>query len=389
MKNKTSYSKLLPVLFAFFIMGFVDVVGISTNYVKQDFRLDDALANLLPMMVFLWFLVLSTPTGLMMNRLGRKRTVLISMVFTIVAMFIPLVAYSFTMVLVAFAFLGIGNTILQVSLNPLLTNVIRGDRLASSLTFGQFIKAIASFSGPIIAGIAAGTLGNWKYLFPIFAFVTLVSSLWLLLTPIPKEETNISNSSFSECFGLLKDRVILVLFIGILFVVGIDVGLNTTIPKFLMQRCLIPLDKAGLGTSLYFAARTLGTFLGAILLIKLSSRKFYIVSMILGIAAMIIMLFLHNLWWISAMIFILGLTVASIFSIIFTMALQRKPDRANEISGLMIMGVSGGAIFPFLMGLASDSTGEQASGFVILLFAMVYLLISAIRIKTVEPETTT
>ncbi len=381
MKNKTSYSKLLPVLFGFFIMGFVDVVGISTSYVKQDFKLDDAVANLLPMMVFLWFAVLSTPTGLMMNRLGRKKTVLISMVFTFAAMLIPLVAYKFTTVLIAFALLGIGNTILQVSLNPLLTNVIRSDMLTSSLTLGQFIKAIASFLGPIIAGVAAATLGNWKYIFPIFAFVTLVSSLWLLLTPIPEEETYTSTSSFSECFGLLKDRTILMLFLGILFVVGVDVGLNTTVPKFLMERCLIPLDKAGLGTSLYFAARTLGTFGGAILLIKLSSRKFFIVSMGIGIVAMVVMLLISNLWGILTMIFVLGLTVASVFSIIFSMALQRKPDRANEISGLMIMGVAGGAIFPVLMGLASDSTGTQASGLLILLFALVYLLFTAVKVK--------
>ncbi len=381
MKNKTSYSKLLPVLFGFFIMGFVDMVGISTSYVKQDFRLDDVVANLLPMMVFLWFAVLSTPTGLIMNRLGRKKTVLISMVFTFAAMLIPLVAYRFTTVLIAFALLGIGNTILQVSLNPLLTNVTRKDMLASSLTLGQFIKAIASFLGPILAGVAAGTLGNWKYIFPIFAFVTLVSSLWLLLTPIPEEETYTSTSSFSKCFGLLKDKTILMLFLGILFVVGIDVGLNTTIPKFLMERCLIPLDKAGLGTSLYFAARTIGTFLGAILLIKLSSRKFFIVSMGIGIVAMVVMLLISNLWGILTMIFVLGLTVASVFSIIFSMALQRKPDRANEISGLMIMGVSGGAIFPVLMGLASDSAGTQASGLLILLFALVYLLFTAVKVK--------
>jgi fucose permease len=380
MENKTSFSKMLPVLFGFFIMGFVDVVGISTNYVKQDFKLSDTLANLLPMMVFLWFAVFSIPTGLLMNKIGRRKTVLLSMTITFIAMLVPLIAYQFEIVLVAFALLGIGNTILQVSLNPLLSNVVRGDRLTSSLTWGQFIKAIASFLGPVIAGFAAASLGNWKLLFPIFAAITLVSTLWLVFTRIEEQPVEGKTSSFAECFGLLKDPTILILFLGILAVVGIDVGLNTTIPKFLMERCDILLEQAGLGTSLYFIARTTGTFVGAILLMKLSGRSFLMVSMIVAILGMVAMLMISNLWAILVLIFIIGFAVANVFSIIFSAALQKKPERANEISGLMIMGVAGGAIFPFLMGVVSDAMG-QAGGLTVLLVCMIYLLLSALKMK--------
>jgi MFS transporter, FHS family, L-fucose permease len=381
MNNTKKGTAVLPVLFGFFIMGFVDVVGISTSYVKQDFNLSDTLANLLPMMVFLWFAVFSVPTGLLMNRIGRKKTVVISMFFTLVAMLIPLLSYSFPFILVAFAMLGIGNTILQVSLNPLLTNVVRGDRLTSSLTLGQFIKAIASFLGPIIAGVAAGSLGNWKMIFPMFAAVTLLSSLWLMFTPIKEESMNSKASSFGSSFGLLKDKTILLLFLGILFVVGIDVGLNTTIPKFLMERCGMVLEKAGLGTSLYFAARTVGTFLGAILLVKISGRKFFIVSMIIGTVALIAMFFLSNLWAILTLVFILGFALANVFSIIFSGALHHKPEKANEISGLMIMGVAGGAILPPIMGAMTDKMGQNG-GLLILLIASAYLLFCAFKLKT-------
>jgi len=184
MNKGASFSKVMPVLFGFFIMGLVDLVGIATNYVKQDFALSDTLANMLPMTLFLWFAILSVPTGIMMNRLGRKRTVILSMVISFVAMMLPLVSYNFPMMLVAFGLLGIGNTIVQVSLNPLLTNVVRGDRLTSSLTLGQFIKAIAAFLGPIIAGVAASSFGNWKFVFLVFAVITVISGLWLMLTPI-------------------------------------------------------------------------------------------------------------------------------------------------------------------------------------------------------------
>ncbi len=380
MKNESSIKKALPVLFGFFVMGLVDLVGIATNYVKQDFGLSDTLANMLPLTLFLWFAVLSVPTGILMNKLGRKRTVIISMVITFMAMLLPLASYNFPMVLVAFGLLGIGNTIIQVSLNPLLTNVVRGDRLTSSLTLGQFIKAIASFLGPIIAGVAAASFGNWKFVFLIFAVITVISGLWLLLTPIQEEPISQRTSTFGESFGLLKDKTILMLFLAIVFVVGIDVGLNTTIPKFLMDRCGIPLEKAGLGTSLYFVARTVGTFAGAILLVKLSGRKFFIWSMLAAIPALLIMLLIGNLWSILSMVFIIGLAIANVFSIIFSAALKKLPERANEISGLLIMGVAGGAIMPLIMGVTSDTFG-QTGGMAILMLALAYLLFSALKLK--------
>jgi fucose permease len=380
MQKNSSINKILPVLFGFFIMGLVDLVGIAANYVKQDFSLSDTLANMLPMTLFLWFGILSVPTGMIMNRIGRKNTVLISMLITLFAMVLPLLAYNFTMILVAFGLLGIGNTIIQVSLNPLLTNVVSGDRLTSSLTFGQFIKAIAAFLGPIIAGFAASTLGDWKYIFLVFAIITVLSGVWLFLTQIHEQPVSQNTSSFADSFGLLKDRTILILFLGIVFVVGIDVGLNTTIPKFLMERCNIPLEKAGLGTSLYFVARTIGTFAGAILLIRFSSKKFFIWSILVSIPAFIVMLLMSNLWGILSMIFLIGLAVANVFSIIFSVALKQRPERANEISGLIIMGIAGGAVIPLIMGITSDSIG-QTGGMAILLVALVYLLFSSLKLK--------
>ena len=380
MKTESSIRKALPVLFGFFVMGMVDLVGIATNYVKFDFNLSDRVANLLPLSLFLWFAVLSVPTGMLMNSFGRKRTVLLSIGITLVAMLLPWMNYSFPMMLVAFAMLGIGNTIIQVSLNPLLTNVVSGDRLTSSLTLGQFIKAIASFLGPIIAGYAARQMGDWRFVFSVFAVVAVASGVWLWITSISEETTVQKTSSFGESFGLLSDKVILMLFLGILFVVGVDVGLNTTIPKFLMEQCNIPLEEAGLGTSLYFAARTIGSFCGAFLLVKISGKKFFISSMLIAIPAFLVMLFIGNLWGILSMVFVSGLTIANIFSIMFAAALKRKPDYANEISGLMIMGVAGGAIILPVMGILSDNFG-QTGGMAVLLVAFVYLIFCAFRME--------
>lgn len=380
MKTNTLF-KSLPVFFGFFIMGFVDVVGIATNYIKQDFGLSDSIANLLPMMVFLWFFIFSVPTGLLMNRIGRKKTVLLSMVIQIVALIIPLLAYNYAAMLIAFGLLGIGNTIIQVSLNPLLTNVVSPSKLTSSLTLGQFIKAISSFLGPLIAAFCARHFGNWELMFLIYAGVTLLSSIWLMVTQIAEAPVTGKTSTFMECLSILGNRDILLFFLGILTIVGIDVGLNITAPKILQERTAMSLENAGYAISLYFVFKTIGAFSGSIILSVFSAKRFYIISAIAALIAFIGLTFASNLYVLYVMIALAGFACANVFSIIFSFALKRLPDKSNEISGLMIMGVSGGALFPWLMGVTSDAVGAQWGAICILVLCCVYQLFLSFFVK--------
>ncbi|MDA3866379.1 MAG: MFS transporter [Salinivirgaceae bacterium] len=388
MDKKITLKSVLPVLFGFFVMGFCDVVGITATHVKEDLlgayspEFSDTLSNLIPVALFSMFLIFSIPTGILMNKIGRKKTVLLSNVITIVAMFIPLIEYTFVMSLIAFALLGIANTILQVSLNPLLTNVVKGDKLTSSLTAGQFVKAISSFSAPFIATFAAVALGSWQYIFPIYAVVTVLSTVWLMFTKIEEEPVSEKAVSFSGVLAILKDRTILLLFLGIIFVVGVDVGINTASSKILMERCGLSSLEAGYGPSLYFALRTIGTFLGAFFLAKYSSARFFKINIIVAVLTLIALLFVSDKIAIFAIFGIIGFTIANVFPIIFGMAIQARPDKANEISGLMITGVFGGAIIPFLMGLLSDYMGSQVGAVIVILASAVYLLFAAFALST-------
>lgn len=372
MKQSNSKWTILPILFGFFVMGFVDVVGISTNYVKQDFGLSDTLANLIPMMVFLWFAIFSIPTGMLMGRIGRRNTVAVSLGITIVAMLLPLFLYDFAGILLAFALLGIGNTILQVSLNPMVASVVVPGKVTSVLTLGQFLKAVSSFLGPLIAGAAVSFWGNWKWIFAVYAVTTLLSLAWLLTGVHEEKKKSAQASTFATVCSLFKDRYIVMLFIGILLIVGIDVGLNTTIPKLLMEKTGMSVSEAGLGSSLYFSARTIGSFVGAFLLAKIASDRFMQYSMILALVGFILLLLVNSLLWISVLVVIVGLACSNVFSIIFSYALQHLPERDNEISALMIMGVSGGALVTPLMGILSDVFG-QVAGLSLLLFCLLYL----------------
>lgn len=382
MNKEISLRKILPVMFGFFIMGFVDIVGVSTSYVKNDFAgMNDTMVNLISLSCFLWFFLLSIPTGMLMNRIGRKKTVLLSFALHVAAMIVPLAAYDFTAVLIAFALIGIGNTLLQVSLNPLVTNVIAGDKLTGTLTLGQFVKAVSSFLGPIIAAAVTGSFLGWKMIFPIYAAISLLALVWLWLTPIAEQKVASADISIGHTFSLLKDKYIVAFFIGILVLVGVDVGMGITFPKLLMERCNLPLTDAGMGNSVYFFARTVGAFLGGILLMKLPERKFFAASVFVALAGLAGMIFLHGLWSILACVAVFGIGYANLFSIIFSISMQRVPERANEVSALLIVGVAGGAVIPPVLGVITDAFESQGAAIIALSVVWLYLvfLIGAIN----------
>lgn len=383
--TKSPLAKLLPVLLCFFAMGFVDLVGIASNYVKADLGLTDAQANIFPSLVFFWFLIFSVPTGMLMNRIGRRKTVLLSLVVTFVSLLLPVFGDGYGLMLASFSLLGIGNALMQTSLNPLLSNIVSGERLASSLTFGQFVKAIASFLAPYIAMWGATqampTFGmGWRVLFPVYMLVAVVAILWLGATSIREEREEGRPSTFGECLALLGKPFILLCFVGIMCHVGIDVGTNTTAPKILMERLGMTLADAGFATSLYFIFRTAGCFLGAFILQKMASRTFFAVSVLCMLVAMAGLFVSHDRMMIYVCIALVGFGNSNIFPIVFSQALLALPQKKNEVSGLMIMGLFGGTIFPLAMGVASDAMG-QSGAVAVMAAGVVYLLFYTLRIR--------
>ena len=369
--------QLIPVMLCFFAMGFVDLVGIASNYVQADLGLSDASANIFPSLVFFWFLIFSVPTGMLMNRIGRKNTVLLSLAVTAVSLLLPIFGESYGLMLVSFSLLGIGNALMQTSLNPLITNIIKGESLASTMTFGQFVKAIASFMAPYIAmwGATAAlpSFGlGWRVLFPVYMVIGIIASIVLLITPIKREETPDKASSFADCFKLLGKPIVLLSFLGIMCHVGIDVGTNTTAPKLLMERVGMSLNEAGFATSLYFIFRTIGCLTGSFILSKFSHRKFFLFSIILMALAMCGMFFGTSKAVLYAAIALVGYGNSNIFSIVFSQAILSVPEKQNEVSGLMIMGLFGGTVFPLLMGFASDAVG-QAGAVAVMALGVIYL----------------
>ena len=380
-KKKNSLWAALPVLFGFFVMGFCDIVGISSDYAASAFGWSPTMAGLIPSVVFVWFFLLGVPVGLMMNRIGRKNTVLLSMLITVIGMALPLIHYDSVMTLVAYALLGIGNAILQVSVNPLLQNVITDERLlTSSLTAGQVVKAISSFVGPFIVLAAVnwfggGDEGKWYLCFPIMGAITLFSGLWLLMTPISREATvatvpdgssSGSPSGIGKTLSLLSDRTILLLFFGIFFAVGTDVSTNFLSSKVMISRFDYTKEAAGIAPQVYFVCRTIGAFIGMFLMTKMSEVKYFR----LNIAACLVFALALALVSHEVLDFIciggIGFCCSCVFPIVYGLALKRRPEKANEISGLMIMAVAGGTV-SFLVGAANELAGIMGGALVVAL----------------------
>lgn len=384
--RKSFLLQIIPVMLCFFVMGFVDLVGTASNYVQKDLGLSDSQANLFPSLVFFWFLIFSVPTGMLMNKIGRKKTVLISLIVTAASLFIPAFGDSYGVMLVSFSLLGIGNAIMQTSLNPLVTNLISGDKLASTLTFGQFVKAIASFLAPIIAAWGATTVFptfglGWRTLFVIYAVISFLSISLLAATPIDEEKPD-KATGVGECLKLLGRPFIFLCFLGIMCHVGIDVGTNTTAPKIIMERLGLPLEEAGFATSIYFIFRTVGCFLGAFILRAMSPKVFFSISVFMMLAGMAILFFCDTLTPLYIGIGLIGFGNSNIFSVIFSQALVYAPDERNEVSGLMIMGLFGGTVFPLAMGYAADAVG-QIGAVAIMTTGVIYLMYYTLKIRKI------
>ena len=383
--KKTSIAVLLPVMLCFFSMGFVDLVGIASNYVQKDLGLSDGQAGIMPSLVFFWFLIFSVPTGMLMNKIGRKKTVLLSILVTVLSLIIPLFGSSYPVMLVAFSLLGIGNALMQTSLNPLVASIVGGDSLASTLTFGQFVKAIASFLAPYIAMWGATAVIpsfglDWRVLFPIYAIIGILAILALGMTKIEEPKTDGKASTIGQSFALLGKPYILLCFLGIMCHVGIDVGTNTYAPKILIERLGWSLDEAAFATSLYFIFRTIGCFTGSGILAKISSKAFLGISAAMIVASMLCLSVGASQILLYIGIALVGYGNSNVFSICFSQALLHDPDHQNEISGLMIMGLFGGTLFPLAMGFMSDIMGTIGA-VIIMAIGAIYLCGLTLKIK--------
>ena len=352
---------LLPILFGFFVMGFADIISTAMVRIKGECGLSDVVAGALPMMIFVWFLLISIPTGILCGKIGRKNTVLIALFTTVIAMLLPFAASAerFWIYFVSFALIGIGNTMIQAALPALMSNVVAPDQLTSRISLGQFVKALCAAATPVIAYVAAKLMGNWKYMFLIYGALSGVAGLWLLFSKIPREEATGPKTSFGSCFALLGNPYILAMTVGIIFSVGADVGFAVAIPEYLKVVFKVDVDAAATGPTVYFIAKMIAAFVGSIVFARISAAKCFPWSVGLAVLATIGIFFAPNPTVFLVLVFISSFGFANTFGMCMGLAIDRLPAKANEISALMVMAIFGGGLSTFAMGVVQKHFGAN------------------------------
>lgn len=372
---------LWPILAGFFVMGFGDIIGTVMIQVKEECAAHaDQISWLMPVFAYCWFLVISIPTGILCGRLGRKNAVMVSLAVTIAAMFVPLAASAerWYLYVVAFALIGIGNTVIQAALPALMSNVVAKEQITSRISLGQFVKALCAALTPVFVYLTATALGNWKLLFPLYGALTVVEAIWLLITPITDERCGAQGTArptmttFGSCFSMLKNPYVAAMTVGILFSVGADVGFSVAIPEYLKNVYKVDLNLAGMGPTVYFIAKTIAAFLGAIVFAKISAAKCFPWCMGIGIAATAAILFVGTPVAFLVLVFVVALMTANSFGMCMGLAIDKVPEKTNEITALMVMAIVGGGIVSALLGVAQKAFG--ATGIVgVLLVCIGYL----------------
>jgi fucose permease len=379
--KKISYITVTPVLFSFFVMSFCDLVGIGVDNAKADFQLSNTLSQMIPMAVFVWFFVLSVPIGILQDRIGKRNMVNIGMIVTAAGLFLPFVYYSFPLLLAGFMLLGIGNTIIQVSANPLLIDVVPAERRSSFLSFAQFVKAVGSMAAPYLATFFAMQFGNWKLVLLVFGIFSLISAAWLQFTKIEETQSKEVKATLKSSLKLLNTPFIVIMVLGIFFLVGIDVGVNSFSGQFLMDKLNMDPEPAMRGRSLYFFGKMLGTFTGALLLTRFSAARFLLFSTLATLATLLSFIWSPTPGIAISIMFLAGLASSNIFPLMFSLTAGKYVTRANEISGLMIMAVSGGAFIPPLVGKIADISSLTLGMYVFVACAAYLVFVSVYAYK--------
>ncbi len=366
--------KTFPILLSFLVMGFGDAVGPFVGLAKTQFSLTNFEAQLIALMGFIMFGILSVPIGVYQDRIGKKRVLMLGLIIALFGLTLPLFGLSsYFLFLLTILMLGAGAAILQIAGNPIMRDVSAAGRYARNLSFAQFVKAIGSLSGSLIPFAAARWFGaEWKILFPIYVATIILTLVLVGLTKITEDNATREPATFQKCFSLLNNRFILTMVAGIFVYVGVEICLSSGVPILLHSNYGIELKTWGLlGNAFFFISILTGRFLGSIILNWMKPTSFFKATVIVSLIG--VGLIFTTFQWVTLVgILLAGLGFANIFPLIFSITIDSYPERSNEISGLMVTAISGGAFIPPLMGLVADKF-SVTTGFILPLIGLVFL----------------
>jgi len=355
--------RAFPVFLAFLAMGFLDAEGPVVSLAKSEFHLSNATAFLTPLVGLSMFGLLSIPAGILQNRRGKKFVLILGLAVAFAGMLIASLGLrTFPRFLLTIVLLGAGTAVLQVAGNPLMRDVSPPGKFARNLSLGQFVKAIGSLAGPIVPVIAARYFGaSWMVIFPIFSVALLITLMAATTLRLPPDEASTTAATLRSCLGLLRNPFMLAMTCAIFLYIGAEVSVIAEIPLFLKERFGVDVSRVGLlGTGLFFMALVIGRFLGGVILNWMKPMHFLVATCVVSLVGMAA-LYVPVGGVAAAAFFVTGLGFANIFPLIFAFSVDHMAERGNEISGLLVTAIVGGAVLPPIVGVVADHSSMLAS----------------------------
>jgi len=373
--------KTLPIFLAFLVMGIADAMGPMASAVQENYELSTVMATLLTFFVFIAFAVFSVPGGLLAARIGKKNLLLLGLGLNIVAMAVPtFIVPGYSILLFCIFLLGVGTTFLQVAGNPIMNDVSAEGSYSKNLALAQGIKGVGSSGSSYLVGLVLilpifAAMG-WRGVFPVFFVFMTLAFITVAMLKIDEAKADVP-PSFGSSLALLKEPVFALAVVGIFLYVGAEVCMARFI-KPTLEGFGFASDKAALlGPTLFFGTVTFGRLVAGS--IKINARTFFRLSAGMGLLGMVLML--SGVQFLALIGVVLGgLGFANIWPMLFSITIEEKPERASELSGLMCMAISGGAIIPLVMGKFID-TGMGSFAYIVPAICFGYLLMLSLKGK--------
>jgi fucose permease len=372
--------RTLPIFFAFFVMGFVDAVGTLVGFAKDEYQLSGFMAGLLPFFGFIAFALFSVPGGVLMDKKGKKFLMLLSLAIVLVGEALPAMTTGYVMLVAAIFLIGVGMTLLQVAGNPIMRDVSEEGRFARNLTFAQFIKGLGSIAGPAVAIALVARGLPWNSIFSVFGVVVAITLAGVAFLRVEeKRGDDKPPASIASSFALLGHPYVFMMILGLFLYVGAEVGVNSWIATFLNQKFQFDLGSLATGgIAFFFVALSIGRLIGSAVLNFMSARQFLVVTAILSVLGTLgIMLGSKEVA--VASIFLTGLGFGNVFPLVFSILIDKMPERSAELSGLLCMAIAGGAVMPLVMGAVNDAFGSITAAMAVPFVSSLYIFFLGLR----------
>lgn len=384
--------KTLPIFLAFLCMGFGDVVGPLVGLVKDSFEVSNFQAQLMTFSGFIMFGVLAVPMGVLQSKKGKKLIMNLGLIVALLGLVIPILngmygskvdlanagQSKFYILFFSILLLGAGATTLQVVGNPIMRDVSAPGKFSSNLSLGQSVKAVGSSMGFLLPPLAVKYFNmDWTLLFPIYSVLILITLAWFHVVKVEaKQDDAAEPATLLSCLALLGNRYVLMMVMAIFLYVGAEVSMSSGVPILLKEKFGIGEFGLWVGWALFFLPILVGRFIGGLLLRSMKPAVFLLMTVLLSLAGLGCMFVgIKALTFVG--VILIGFGFANIFPLVFSIAIDAMPQRTNELSGLMVMAIAGGAIVPPIMGFVADKTSTQV-GFVVPLVAVAYIFIVAL-----------